>query len=302
MWQRHTTPILVPATMLAILGLTSPARAQDEDPPEPAEAQPAEPESTMSDEQFEQWIFGKRIQAAQKLFDSWLEKEIDRVDRTYRLTPEQKKKLELAGRASLKRVFDRFETAREQLHRAGGDFSRIGPVLQELQAFQQAPHDYLFGGDSLLAKTLKRTLTPAQISDREKILYEGRVEWMASLLDKALGLNVDQHRRLVGLIVEETPPLRRYGTFDYDAIMLQTSRLPRDKLKTILDDVQFRKLVIRYEQARRLESVLIGEGYVAASPAETRRPSTGQGGSRPEVRDARHQREVLVGTGQAGRD
>jgi hypothetical protein len=296
--------LFLAVAVLGILGLPGPARAQDEDPPvaAPEEAQPAGPDDAMSDEQFEQWIFGKGAQNARKQFESWLGKQIDRADQTYRLSPGQKKKLDLAGRASLKRLFDRFETAREQLHRARGDLGRIGPDLQDLQSFQQAPHDYLFGENSLFAKTLRRTLTPTQLYARDQTAYRARVEWMASLLDKALGLTPDQHRRLASLIVEETPPLGRYGTFDYDAMMLQVSRLPPDRIRPILDEAQFRRLVDRFEQARRLESVLVGEGYVPATPPGPRSTAAGQGGSKQKVIGDRHGPGVLVGNGQARRD
>ena len=69
------------------------------------------------------------------------------------------------------------------------------------------------------------------------------------------------------LVVEETPPLRRYGSFDYDAIMFQVSRLPREKLRAVLDEGQCRELTLRFDQARRMEGVLVSEGYVA--PAKT---------------------------------
>jgi hypothetical protein len=286
MWRRSSLLLLV-ATMLEILGAAQPARAQDEVKSEPEEAQPAESDDMMSDEQFEQWIFGRVFPEARKHLESRLAWEINRADQMYRLTPAQKKKLEIAGRGSMKRLFDSFESAKEQLHRARGDYSKIGPVLQELQSFQQAPHAYLFGDDSILAKTLKRTLTPAQIADRAKTVYGARVEWMVSLLDGALALKPDQHRRFVSLIVEQTPPLNRYGSFDYDAVMLHASRLPPDKIKPIFDDAQLSKLLVRFEQARRMETVLVGEGYVLA---------------KPKAGADRSQHELFLGAGRESRD
>ncbi len=299
MWRRYSL-LLLATMMLGLLGMERPALAQDQ--PEPEEQQPAEPEDTMSDEQFEQWIFGRKFPDAQKHLESRLAWEINRADQMYRLTPAQKKKLEIAGRGSMKRLFDSFETAKEQLHRAGGDYSKIGPILQELQSFQQAPHAYLFGDDSILAKTLKRTLTPAQFADRAKTVYGARVEWMVSLLDRALGLKPDQHRRFASLILEETPPLKRYGSFDYDAMMLQASRLPPDRIKPIFDDAQFRKLLVRLEQARRMESILVGEGYVSASPLAASGPRAVQDGSKPKAGGDRTHRGLLLGAGPESRD
>ena len=104
---------------------------------------------------------------------------------------------------------------------------------------------------------------------------------MAGLLDKRLNLNADQHRRLVTLVVEETPPLLRYGSFDYDAIMFQMSRLPREKLRQALDESQCRDLALRFDQARRMESVLISEGYISQGrPAAKSAGSAARGGEK----------------------
>ena len=111
----------------------------------------------------------------------------------------------------MKRLFDRFDEAKQKLHQAGGDFNQVGPMLQEFQPFQQGQHAYLFGEESIFAKTLKNTLTADQIATHEGCVSD-RVEWMVSLLDKALGLKADQHRRFVSLIVEETPPSSDTGT------------------------------------------------------------------------------------------
>ena len=116
----------------------------------------------------------------------------------------------------------------------------------------------------MLAKTLKRILTPDQVAAHAKDVYRSRVDLMVALLARAIGLNEDQHRRLVTAIVEGTPPLMRYGSFNYDAVMLQASRLPRDQIKPILDAEQLGKILVRFEQARRMENILIAEGYVHA--------------------------------------
>jgi len=301
MRRRHILLLLV-AMLLANLGMARAAQAQDEDEPEKEQPAEAELDFQMTDEQFEQWIFGKRIEPACRLYESWLVKEIDRSDQKYWLTSVQKKKLEVAGRGDMKRLFDRFQEAKERLHRAGGNFNQIGPILQELQSFQQAPHDYLFGNGSMLAKMLKKTLTPEQIAAHDKNFYRSRVEWMVSLLDPALGLKADQHRRFVTLIVEETLPLKRYGSFDYDAVMWQASRLPRDKIKPIFDAAQLTKLLVRFGQANRMETILFGEGYLPAKLPGAEPSLEAEDGSKRKAFEDRTKRGLLIGAGQTRRD
>ena len=64
MWRRHILVLLV-AMMLGLLSMARVAQAQDE--AEPDKEQPAEPEFQMTDQQFEQWIFGKDLGAAKSI-------------------------------------------------------------------------------------------------------------------------------------------------------------------------------------------------------------------------------------------
>ncbi len=104
MWRRHVLLLLV-ATMLVFLNMGRPARAQDEADAE--DEQPVQQPRGLfaSDAQFEQWfdqmVFGQTggIDQTRKQFASRLSAKIGELDEMYRFTPDQKKKLELAGTA-----------------------------------------------------------------------------------------------------------------------------------------------------------------------------------------------------------
>jgi len=102
-------------------------------------------------------------------------------------------------------------------------------------------------------------------------------------------------RRLVTLVVDETPPLKRYGSFDYDAIMLQMARIPREKLGTALDEAQWRELKLRFDQARRMESILVSEGYVSGPERPTGATTHAPPGSTRPDNEA-----ILIRTGRGG--
>ena len=277
---RTTGCLLAASTLLAILATARPAPAQEPDdsddlPPVTVEVKDAaageDPTANI-----DQWIFGGQGSAeARKKIDAALTRDLKRFDDKYQLTAAQKKKLELAGRRDVKRFFDRVDEAKAEYRRVKGDWNKMGNRIFEVQRVQNQPHSELFGDESMLAKTLKKTLTPEQVAWNDKNVYRAAVQWMAELLDKRLKLNADQHRRLVTLVVEETPPLKRYGSFDYDAIMFQMSRLPAEKLRQALDESQCRELALRFDQARRMESILISEGYLS------------RGGRRRNPRDRR---------------
>jgi hypothetical protein len=280
---RATGCLLASVAWLAIAGTARTSLAQE--PAEPAEAAPAEADVVMLrdlaqqreaqnlDANIEQWVFGGQGAAkTREKLESALTQDIDRFDRKYGLTPAQKKKLELAGRRDLKRFFDRVEDAKAEYLRAKGDWNQVGDGVFELQRMQNQPHSELFGDESMLAKTLKKNLTPEQVARYEKKVYRGRLEWMAGMLHNRLVLRPDQRRRLVDLLADETPPLKRYGSFDYDAIMLQMSRLAPERLRSVLDQSQCRELALRFDQARRMESILVSEGYIARAQPHAGEP------------------------------
>lgn len=217
------------------------------------------------DANFDLWSFGgPPAVVVRKKLELALGMDINRFDRKYGLTPVQKKKLELAGRHDIQRFFDRIDDARAEYQRSKGDWNQVGELVRELQRIQNQPHSKLFGDESMLAKTLKKNLTPEQIAGYDKKVYRDRVDCAVALLDRRIRLEADQHRRLVELMVEESPPLKRYGSFDYDAILYQMSRLDPRKLRSVLGETTCRDLSLRFEQARRMEGILVSEGYIAA--------------------------------------
>ena len=294
---RNTGCLLAVCVWLAVV---APVLAQEPDEPEDAvgDAVPNGFIATVDegdlDKNLEQWMFGgQAVDAVRKRLEAALVQDIKRFDQKYGLTPAQKKKLELAGRCDLKRFFDRVEEVKAENRRVNGDWNRIGARVFELQRVQNQVFTELFGDESMLVKTLKTNLTLEQVSRHDLAIYRSRVEWMAGLLDKRLKLDVNQHRRLVTLIVRETLPLRRYGDFDYDAIMFQLSRLPQEKLRSALDEAQCRELGLRFDQARRMESILVSEGYLfpmkAPLSAEERGGDAAASMETPAAKGARHE-------------
>src|SRR5438105_867940 len=104
MWRRSHS-LLLAATVLALAGTGPPVQAQrdllvdhSDLLVDPEEEQPAQPQRAfvMTDEQFERWVFGRVGGAAgtRNRLEARLAWEIKRIDQSYRLTPEQKDKLE----------------------------------------------------------------------------------------------------------------------------------------------------------------------------------------------------------------
>ena len=276
MW-RTNAGLLAACAWVAILAASPSATAQgqadpyDDDPPPPPGVElEMEADNALL---VNRWILnGMGEAAARKKLESALRLSISRFDQKYRLSPAQKKKLELAGRRDIKRFFDRVEVAKAEFVRVQGDWAKIQEDVSALRSMANHPHTDLFGDDSMLAKTLRKNLTPDQLEGEKKVEYRSKVEAAAGVLHSRLVLGAEQRRKFVDLVVAETPPLGRYGSFDYDAILLQLSRMPREKLRAVLDEGQCHALSLRFEQARRMERVLVSEGYVAPSKASADEP------------------------------
>src|SRR5262245_45487200 len=100
MWRRFV-PMMLAATALTIVGNGSPARAQGE--AEPDEDENRQPVFALTAEQFDLMAFGRRRgpQATRRLLESLLRSRIEHLDHLYKLTKEERGKLELAGRGDI---------------------------------------------------------------------------------------------------------------------------------------------------------------------------------------------------------
>ncbi|SRR5579883_2554871 len=287
MWRRAVS-LLLAVIVLESAGLAqrvpSPGRGLLVDPPRqrpvlladpgPELLVPPPPGDAMNDEPAERSLLG-RVGGADKArarLEARLAWEIDRIDRTYGLGPEQKHKLEIAGRGDIKRLFDDIQKQKELLESARGDLLRYRAILREayLKPLRVDAH-LLFIDGSLFVKTLKTTLNPAQRARYEKDrldFYRGRVDWAVSFLEKRLRLRQDQRDRFAALILAESRPLRRYGDYDFYAIVYQASQLPEGKLKPIFDEDQWRLLTGQFQDVQRMERELVAECCLPDNPPE----------------------------------
>ncbi len=254
------------------------ARAQDEEEaedivPNVQAALPgavAKMQLAQVDQQVDGWVFnrfGGAAPARTKL-DSALLLRIDDLDRVCGVSESQKQKLRLAGQGDIKRFFDRVADIKRKL--AGGQTDPNQNIWQEIQPLQIELNTGLFGDESLFAKTIKRTLDREQSARYESMLMKRRLvrhrataEWFVVHVDKALGLTEKQRQQFIDLLVTAVPPPQKFGQGDYWYFMLQSARVPQDKLKPIFDAPQWRLLSRQINQAQGMEQWLKQNGIIA---------------------------------------
>ncbi len=277
MWRRSTLFPLIAATW-ACFCAGPPASAQESDEPEEdAPAAPPVPRRVVRipDRQFERWLFGidGNAETARRIAEARLRSRIGFIDQLCGISREQSKKLELAGRGDLKHFFDHVQEMRERCRAAEDDIVRLRRIVEEAQDQGKVFRQQLFNDESMFAKTLRTTLDAEQSvrylkrwNEPRLLRHQSRVEWVSRTLQKNLALSEGERLRLLAVLLEETRPPRDSGPADYYGILFQASRIPENKLRSILDETEWRLLLLEFEEARRRQPMLRESGLLPEDP------------------------------------
>ena len=232
-------------TLLAAMATGSVSWAQEADDDEPQRPPPRRRRATQVEEA---WAFGMQRADAQSMLESRLTLEIERIERSCRITEEQKRKLQLAGRGDLKRFLDRVDEVRRKLRDSEGNQAQRDVIEMEMQPLHtQLTEDLPLRG-SMFAKMLTRTLSDDQTTAYREALRESRkfrlraqVDLVVEVFDMAAGCSDEQRQRLTKLLLEETR-LPSKADEEFQIVLAQAVRLPEAKLRAIFDDSQWRPL------------------------------------------------------------
>jgi hypothetical protein len=231
--------------LLAAMATGSVSWAQEADDDEPQRPPPRRRRATQAEEA---WAFGMQRTDAHARLESRLTLEIERIERSCRLTGEQKKKLQVTGRGDLKRFLDRVDEVRRKRRDVGGNQAQRNVIDVELQSLQTQLTEELPLHGSMFAKTLTRTLSDDQMAAYREGLRESRrfrlraqVDLVVEVFDMAAGCSDEQRQRLTKLLLEETR-LPSKSDEEFQVVLAQAVRLPEIKLRTIFDDSQWRPL------------------------------------------------------------
>ncbi len=237
--------VMLALTLLAAMATGSVSRAQDVDDEEPQKPPPRRRRAVPVEEP---WAFGMQRADAQAKVESRLTLEIERIERSCRITEEQKRKLQLAGRGDLKRTLDRVDEVRKRLRETKGNPAQREAIEAEMQLLHTELREELPLRGSMWAKTLKRTLGDDQIAayreglrDSRRFRFRAQVDLVVEVFDMAAGCSDEQRQRLTKLLLEETR-LPSRSDEEFQVVLAQACRVPEAKLRPIFDDSQWRPL------------------------------------------------------------
>lgn len=261
---------------IAAVAVLSAAAPFDDDLAEEPPAVAEQDQFQFDARQIDSWIFGTWGNAAncRRRIDESLELQIDAIVTLCGATNEQQTTLRLAGRGDIRRFFERVSEIREKFELIKNDRNKLGEIWlgeiwQEAQSLHTDLKSGLFGVDSLFEKTTRTILTAGQAAlirrddhERRTFRYRNAVEQLVLALDEELALGDDQRQKLVGLLLAETRPPRRFGQYDYLVILFQASRLPDERLKSLLDESQWRTLRNQLKQMQGVGAFLTKQGVM----------------------------------------
>jgi hypothetical protein len=217
------------------------------------------------EDNFDRWIFrGQRDASTARAQMRWqLGQKLDVCVTRYHVTTEQLDKLSLAGSLDMKRFFEQADA----IHRhflAIHDHDGFQAVMQEVLPLQQKLQAGIFGEDSFFAKALRKMLKDGDdaaargnVSEQALRHYRVGVEIHLIPIGDDLGLSDKQRAELVQLVLAETRPPRFSGTYEAWQIYGQIATIPNDKLMPLLDKRQVQQFVLRLEEYREPEKLML---------------------------------------------
>jgi hypothetical protein len=215
---------------------------------------------------------GDEVQARRRL-ESRLKFRIEQIDRVCKLSPEQRSKLNVAGRGDIKRLFAQIDKLKEKWADVAIEVDKRAlhdRLLEQAAEYNEVKTETdCFGDGSLFSKVLKSTLTPEQVAVREKAARDAAIaqhrvtiRWAIGSMEPWLKLSPEQHEKLESLLCASTRPPRKFGAYDYYGLMFQASKLPEKDFKSIFSASQWQKIEQQIAEARRLEKTLRNGGFL----------------------------------------
>jgi len=237
-----------------------------EDEPESDPAQQPGMNGLIDESNFEAWIWNGTVNSAdagRARLMSQLDLLIAEIVRACGLSPAQERKLRLAGTIDVKRFFERYEALRKRFLKVRGDQRGLNNFLMELQPLQLEIQSGLFNEESLLLRTVHKTLIGEQLQQydaetkaRARYRLEAKLDLLIVAADESLGLRIEQRDKLLKLCREKVRPPRRFGQYDSYVIMYELSKIPEAEVRAILDETQLNGWKQSMNQFRGMEQFL----------------------------------------------
>jgi len=227
---------------------------------------------------FDNWVFpgAQNAAAGRQRLLTQVDLRLAEVKRVCHLSQEQEDKLRLAARGDVGRFLGEVEKLRRKFVTTKRDREAINEMWQEVHPLQARQARGITGADSLFARILSKTLTPAQAAEydtataeRRRFRYRAAIAVALHTLEGSVALKHEQRETLAKLLLELPPP-RIFGQYDQQFVNYRLASLPAAKLKPLFDDRQWQALQQPLNQGRAMRSQLLQQGYLDPEEVEAK--------------------------------
>lgn len=212
----------------------------------------------------ERWLFsGLSAEAEQKLLESFLRLKIESIDELCGLTEAQKRKLQIAGDADIRRLLDLAARISQPVDLLGQPQKAADDRAWALLLVKLSADYHLLDDRQLFARSLKHAMSHDQWNrydeaDREQRTnrYLARIERIVRKLATSLKLEERPRDKLVKLLATCTPAPRQFGRCDEDVILFQLAELKEATIRSLFTREQWRDLQERLNSVREAGEAL----------------------------------------------
>jgi hypothetical protein len=217
------------------------------------------------------WIFqgNGNAQKGREQIQTRLKLRLAELERVCGLKEAQKQKLMLAARGDTQRFFEQVDDLRERFAVVKHDQNAWNQFWPEIMPLQKKLSGGLFDERSFFVKTLRKTLDSQQwnkyqqlAAERKRFHYQAIIEAAMASLDNNLALRNEQHQALARLLTDETQPPPTFGDYDFYLVMYRLCKLPKDKVRPVLDKRQMKLFEQQCQQYLGMKQFLVQNGYL----------------------------------------
>ncbi|MEZ6068101.1 MAG: hypothetical protein R3B90_20845 [Planctomycetaceae bacterium] len=205
----------------------------------------------IDENQIMSWAFENEssINGAKGRLQRHLDSELEMLASLGELRPEQRKRLELAGRGDIDRFFTMAEAKLREMPRGSIPQEEWQKIWQGLSPIRNRYKRGVHGSDSLFRRTIPAVLDGEQaekyqtlLRERANMRYRALVEATVAQLEIKLPLTSDQRERLIKVILEETTPpnFEAENYLKYAVVLHKMSKVPEERIKPIFDDAEWK--------------------------------------------------------------
>ena len=221
-------------------------------------------------DQFDLLIFRRNVNTdvIRSQFKVQFEAKLHELDRVCQLSDAQREKLVLASLGDMKRFFNQVDEVRDKYSTVVAE----GRIPAEIITLRNRANSNLFEGGSFYEKVLQHTLSPEQLAAYTNTRYRNSIDlvFASSKLRRTVALKHEQQQSLKELLIDLPLPANSLGKKEFDlyVVMRQLSKLPPEKIQTLLDDRQWKMLQLEIARCTTREKELIHEGLIPPDNSE----------------------------------